>query len=86
MRRHAEWSTLVDERIMEFLRDQGSRQPKQIADGLADAGMEYNQKYVGRRCRKLASEGLLRNLGNGIYTLAENGEQYLDGELDATTL
>jgi len=78
--------SIADERILEFLREHAPRQPKQIADGLREAGLEYNDKYVGQRCIQLAEYGLLRNLGNGIYTITEAGGQYLDGELAAYTL
>jgi len=36
--------------------------------------------------KKLAEWGLLRPLGNGVYTITLQGKQYLDGELDAAKL
>ena len=78
--------TIADERILEFLRENATRQPKQIADGLDDAGIEYNDKYIGRRCIELSRHGLLRNLGNGIYTITETGEAYLEGNIHAGKL
>lgn len=86
MRKHADWMTIADERILEFLRDEGARQPKQIATELEGKGMEFSDKYVGRRCRKLEDNGFLQNVGNGIYRLTEQGEQYLDEEFDASDL
>lgn len=62
------------------------RQPKQIANELEAEGMSYHEKYIGQRCLKLAEHGLVRNLGNGIYTLTEEGQQYLAGELHAARL
>ena len=38
------------------------------------------------RCLKLADYGLVINLGNGIYSITEEGEEYLAGELDAANL
>ena len=32
---------------------------------------------------KLAEHGLLNHLGNGVYVITEDGQRYLDGELDA---
>lgn len=78
--------TLADERILEFLRDEGGGQPTHIANGITDAGMSYNPKYIGTRCRKLADHGLLYNMGNGLYRLTETGTQYLSEEYDATQL
>jgi len=34
----------------------------------------------------LADHGLLKPLGNGVYVITEQGEQYLDGEIDADEL
>lgn len=82
MRKHADWMSIVDERILEFLAEHGPRQPSQIREGLAEHGMEYNGKYLGRKCGELADHGLLQNLGNGIYTVTERGERYLSGELN----
>lgn len=78
--------TIADERILEFSSESPPRQPKQIADEMAKRGLGFNDKYIGRRCLELAEYGLVQNLGNGIYTITEWGEQYLDGELDATDL
>ena len=78
--------TIADERILEFLHEESPRQPKQIADGLAEMGLEFNDKYIGRRCLELAKFGLLRNLGNGIYMVTDLGEDYLSGELNANEL
>ena len=78
--------TIADERILEFLREEATRQPKQIAEGLAEQGIDYNDKYIGRRCIELANFGLLRNLGNGIYALTDTGEAYLEGEINAGEL
>ena len=83
MRLSAEWMTIADDRILEFLHEEGPRQPKQIA---SDERILFTDQYVGRRCRKLALYGLLKNLGNGIYDITERGEEYLDGSLDAKDL
>lgn len=81
MRRHAEWMVIADERILEFLRENSARQPKQITVELNQRGLDYNDKYIGQRCLKLADRGLIRNLGNGIYTITDTGKQYLEGEI-----
>lgn len=86
MRRHAEWITIADEGVLEFLREEPPRQPKQITTELAERGVAYDDKYIGRRCLKLAEYGLLRNLGNGIYSITEEGTDYLDGKINAEEL
>jgi repressor of nif and glnA expression len=77
--------SIVDERVLEFLREEGPRQPKQIAERLRERGMDYNDKYIGRRCLALAEHGLLNNLGNGIYAISESGERYLEGGVNLAT-
>jgi predicted transcriptional regulator len=88
MRKSADWMAHVDERILEFLSEYGNHQPSQIATRLEEigAGMEYHPNYVGRRCRTLTDYGLLRNIGNGVYQITDEGEQYLAGELDTSGL
>jgi len=86
MRKHAGWMTIADERILEFLHEEDPRQSKQIANELAEKGIEFNDKYIGRRCLELSEYGLLRNLGNGIYTVTDLGREYLNGELNANEL
>lgn len=88
MRKSADWMAHADERILEFLAEYGNHQPAQIAARLEGigGGMDYHPNYVGRRCRKLAEYGVLRNIGNGVYQITEEGEQFLEGELDASEL
>ena len=75
--------TIADERILEFLSEEGPRQPKQISQ---DERITFSDQYIGQRCRTLAPYGLVQNLGNGLYTITQAGQQYLEGELDATKL
>lgn len=52
---------------------------------MADSGyVRYTGSYISKRCRKLVKHGLLENLGNGIFTITERGERYLDGEIDTS--
>ncbi|WP_204960023.1 phage repressor protein [Salinigranum salinum] len=68
----------VDDLILELLKDEGQYPPKLIGEKT-----DKHPKYVGRRCRALRDHGLLRNLGRGLYQITEDGELYLEGELDA---
>lgn len=88
MRKHADWMAHADERILEFLFEYGNHQPAQISERLPAIGedLDFHSKYIGRRCRKLQSYGLLENLGNGVYSITDLGEQYLSEELDAAML
>jgi predicted transcriptional regulator len=47
--------------------------------------IRYSRQQVHRRCKKLAEEGLVKDLGNGVYIITDDGEAYLDGRLDTKT-
>ena len=73
--------TLADERILEYLSEMGNHQPSQIANEFG-----FHRKYIGKRCRILEKNGFVENRGNGVYRITEQGEKYLSGEFDASTL
>ena len=77
MRQSARWMVLLDDRIMEFIDENGPSLPSNIAD---DDRIPYESQHIGNRCRKLAEAGLLENLGNGVYVLTSEGKSYLEGE------
>lgn len=83
MRLSAEWMMGVDDRILEFLRENGHSTPTKMAE---DGRIKYTRTYINVRCKKLAEYGLVLHLGNGVYQITEEGEAYLDGELDASEL
>jgi predicted transcriptional regulator len=70
---------LADDRILEFIREEGSGSPKKMADS---GDVRYSAQYVSQRCKKLVEHGLLQHLGNGVYVITDRGEAYLDGEID----
>jgi repressor of nif and glnA expression len=74
--------TLVDDRVLEYIREHGSGSPTEMK---RDGPIRYSRQYVDRRCKKMAEKGLLRHLGNGVYVITEDGEAYLDEELDTET-
>jgi Mn-dependent DtxR family transcriptional regulator len=74
---------LLDERILELLQEDedGFMRPSEIAD---DSRIPYSPQYVGERCQKLASNGLLQEVSNAVYRITEEGRAYLEGEYDAS--
>lgn len=72
---------LADDRILEFIRNEDAGRPKMMADS---GYVRYSRGYISKRCRKLVEHGLLNDLGNGVYTITERGERYLDGEIDTS--
>ena len=79
MRYSGDWMTLVDDRILEYLRENETGSPKKMKD---EGPIRYSDAYIGRRCKRLVEEGLVRHLGNAVYTITDDGEAYLDGRLD----
>jgi predicted transcriptional regulator len=80
-RQRADWMNPVDDQIMEILKESGAGTPNSLAQE-----MGKNNDYLGRRCRELASYGLLDRPSRGLYILTDLGEEYLEGELDANEL
>lgn len=83
MRKSAEWMTIADERILEFLRENDSGTPSNME---GNEYVRFSRPHIHERCQKLKRHGLIRFLGNGVYILTEEGQQYLDGDLDAAEL
>lgn len=89
MRKHADWITQADERILETLEDSEFPLPKEeIRDRLADAGvgeaMVYAQSYVDARLARLQAYGFVEPSRTRQYALSEKGTLYLRGEFDAS--
>jgi len=72
---------LTDDRILEYLRENETGG----ATEMAESGLiRYSRGYISQRFAKLKEHGLVRPLGNGVYTITERGERYLDGEIDTS--
>jgi hypothetical protein len=83
MRMDAEWMNRSDDRILELLRDHGNLTPKAVEnlDGPA-------QSTCQNRLPVLRKYGLVELVANttGLYRITDEGEAYLDEELDASEL
>ncbi|WP_245852942.1 winged helix-turn-helix domain-containing protein [Natrinema ejinorense] len=73
--------TRADDEILEYLGSNQAGTPKVIADAL-----DRNNNYIGVRCRKLVSYGLLERPSRGFYVITDEGKSYLEGEFDASSL
>lgn len=82
MRLSADWMVLADDRILEYIDEEGSGTPKEMAE----SGVRYSRQHISQRCKKLVDYGLLQHLGNGVYIITDEGEQYLNADLDAAEL
>ncbi len=75
--------TIWDDRILEYIRDNESASPSELDN---TGYLRVSRSQISRRMRSLRDHGLLRHLGNGVYVITDEGEAYLDEELDADEL
>lgn len=73
--------TIVDDRVLEYIREHEHGSPSEMS---REGPIHYSTGYIAERCRELSNYGLLKPVGNGVYTITENGEAYLDGKLDTS--
>lgn len=83
MRYSGRWMSIVDDRVLEFLAENETGTPTQMK---REGKIRYTPEHVARRCRELDDKGLIVNLGNSVYSITEEGEAYLQGELDTDEL
>ena len=83
MRYSGRWMTLADDRILEYIRTNESGTPKEMKDS---GYVRFSRQYISQRCKVMVEYGLLQHLGNGVYVITEQGEQYLAGDLDTAEL
>ena len=83
MRLSAEWITLADERILEYLRKSKSGTPTKMAD---HENVHFSRSYLSKRCKVLVDYGLIEDYGNAVFVLTDRGKAYLAGELNLNGL
>lgn len=81
VRKDADWMQPVDDRILEIFRERGNLTPAAVEKF---GGPSSN--HASRRCKELARYGMLDRIVTGLYTITEDGCEYLDEDLDATEL
>ena len=81
VRQPAEWMQPVDDRILEIFREHGNLTPAAVEEFGGPSS-----SHASRRCKQLARYGLLEQIVTGLYAITEEGEAYLDEELDASEL
>lgn len=71
--------TAADDRVLEYLSEHETGSPAKMK---REGPIRYSRQQINRRCKKLAENGLVRHLGNGVYIITDDGEAYLEGRLD----
>lgn len=80
MRYSGSWQSVWDDRILEIIEKEGASSPKTVKE---TGVIHVSKQHISDRLSKMADHGLLHRLPNGVYTLTEAGEAYLEGEYDA---
>ena len=79
-RESAWWMKREDERILEFLGEEGLAAPSLIAD---EAFRKVSPGHVRERLYLLQYASLVAQTGYKSYELTDAGERYLEGDLNA---
>lgn len=75
--------TLLDERILEFISEEGWSSPELMKrEGLDSA----SRNRIAERCEVLATAGLIGPIHGDQYELTALGRMYLEGKIDADAL
>ncbi|ODR80346.1 PhiH1 repressor [Haladaptatus sp. W1] len=83
MRQPGDWMQLpTDERILEVLESAGLI----LSPAVVAKNIDRSRHEVSRRLSVLVEYGFVERVERGYYVIAEPGEQYLAGELDASEL
>jgi hypothetical protein len=81
VRQSAEWMDPVDERILELIQERGNLTP----DAIEKFGVT-SANHASRRCKLLSKYGLLSRIVTGLYGITQDGEAFLQGDLDAAEI
>ena len=82
MVRRVEWLSPADIYILQlFVENDIMLTPKVIA-----VNTDYDQSYVGKRCRLLAEKGLLEQVDRGLYRITPMGKKFIESGLDADVI
>lgn len=82
MRKQGAWMSKWDDRIIEYVYEQGSGAPTEISEC---GHIPISKQYASARLSELGERGLLESLGNGVYQITERGWSYLGGGYNAET-
>jgi hypothetical protein len=79
MRKQPEWWAKWDDRILEYVYEQGASQSGEIAN---DDYIRIGQSYVSQRIRVLREHDLMEEKSNNSYGITKKGRYYLAGGYD----
>lgn len=74
--------TVWDDRILEIIESDEDDIGK-VSNISNHPHIHVARSTVSRRCKKLADHDLLRQIGDGVYIITDEGKAYLSGEYNA---
>ncbi len=81
------WMTAADDRILEFLLNEGNR-PLVATPAVIEMNVDYQRTHVSNRLGELLDAGLVEYYDEerAAYQITDRGRAYLAGEFDADEL
>ncbi|KMT45814.1 hypothetical protein EL22_27320 [Halostagnicola sp. A56] len=81
-RKPARWMCTLDERILEHLAEDSWSTPRHMSRVMK---FDASRGRVKERCQMLSHAGFLAPIfeGSNMYEITSNGQEYLNGRLDA---
>lgn len=88
VRKHADWLSQTDERILELLAESGALHRHEIRQDLANRSSSLRRpaKVIEYRCSVLLTHGMIRRTDGGQYEICRFGEGFLEGRIDADNI
>ena len=81
-RKRGDWQTPLDDEILELLSDSDLT----LSPSIIAFNLDRSREGVADRISVLTDYGLVEKVERGKYRITEQGNQYLQGELDASKL
>lgn len=81
-RRRGDWQTPLDDEILELLADSGLT----LSPSIIAFNLDRSREGVADRISVLTAYGLVQKVERGKYKITKEGNQYLQGDLDASKL
>jgi len=80
LRQSAFWMKQLDERILEYIDEEGWATPQMMA---RESHFTASRGHIHERCQMLHYIGFIEPIYGDAFDLTTDGAQFLDGEIDA---
>lgn len=80
LRQSAFWMKQLDERILEYIEENGWATPRMMA---CESRFSASAGHISERCKMLHHVQFVEPIYGGAYDLTTDGKQFLEGRIDA---